>query len=819
MSKLSKVLLLLLSVLVLTQCKQDNWGSYYDRPAWLGPPIYQTLVKKGNFTMYLQCVDRTGYALDRSGSYTVFAPNDGAFATYLADKGYTSVADMSDRLATDIVAYSLVINPYTIEGLNRYEDATYGSETGAFKRQTMYYPILKHGTVRIDVNSVPTDVDGYYLDQNKLMTSTDPSTYMSSGYVATELNYKYYSYFLTENESFTAADYGDIFGDESRYTGRNAYSAQMIGAPISAENGWIYELDRVIEPVPSLDDYLQGADYSDFYSMFLDKGKISFLKNDLLTTKFSSNADYPGVTAVYVKFYSGDLNFAPNVELFTQEEGKQDAQKSGYTLFAPNNAAMATFMSNFQTRYGITFQTMLEAGYSDVLSVFLNNHMQKQMTWPVNSGTSYNEEVRLASNGIFYGRNAVELGPYFQSVYAEMFVNPKYLEMKRAVARFGGTIRDEMLNTGSGMKYTVLLLSNSLVGPDGDGMVYDPTSSNFTNLKILTVSGSSPISANSRFTRLIKSHIFKRASDAVIPTDFGGSNWKYAQNYDGENVRYRLGGLQAIGNIEMGTTVTPTLLNRDYVNGQVYDINRLVEATPRDSVSIATAQAVTFWTDRPKMQSLARIKGTAVVDDNGDDLTWYMPECSVFLNWLKNSKVTSYNQMFAINKLVTVLVPTNTAIQSAITDGFISGVTFAEITDTSKWHNNRDGIPASGDENDSLRILRQVQYFVAQHVITAFELAEDALPGYVSFYNSEMLQIMTGSSLEVSRKKNTVIIDKNSSGFLTFTSRRADLTTNIVTTDRSSTNTFNILMSRMMVHKIANDTYLKYDKPASGPSL
>jgi len=61
-------------------------------------------------------------------------------------------------------------------------------------------------------------------------------------------------------------------------------------------------------------------------------------------------------------------------------------------------------------------------------------------------------------------------------------------------------------------------------------------------------------------------------------------------------------------------------------------------------------------------------------------------------------------------------------------------------------------------------------------------------------------------------------VTKDNDGFLRFTSRRADQSVNTVQTDRSSTNTFNIMMGGMMVHKIASDQYLKYDKPVVAPA-
>ena len=73
---------ILLSIVMFSfvRCSNEK-DTYFDRPGWLEPPIYQVLEKQGKFTNYLKCVDKTLYAgtLKASGLYTVFAPNDEAF--------------------------------------------------------------------------------------------------------------------------------------------------------------------------------------------------------------------------------------------------------------------------------------------------------------------------------------------------------------------------------------------------------------------------------------------------------------------------------------------------------------------------------------------------------------------------------------------------------------------------------------------------------------------------------------------------------------------------------------------------------------------
>ena len=63
---------------------QDNL-EYYDTPDNLKGSIYETLEDRGNYSIFLKGVDLGGYApiLKGKGVWTVMAPNDEAFASYL----------------------------------------------------------------------------------------------------------------------------------------------------------------------------------------------------------------------------------------------------------------------------------------------------------------------------------------------------------------------------------------------------------------------------------------------------------------------------------------------------------------------------------------------------------------------------------------------------------------------------------------------------------------------------------------------------------------------------------------------------------------
>src|SRR5660397_105072 len=107
-----KIFLCLLLPVFFYQC--NDIEKYYERPGWLEKPIYEVLEQEGRFSNYLQCVDSTEYALVLKGAglYTVFAPNDAAFAAYLSKKSYASVDEIPAEERKNIVAYSIVYSKW-----------------------------------------------------------------------------------------------------------------------------------------------------------------------------------------------------------------------------------------------------------------------------------------------------------------------------------------------------------------------------------------------------------------------------------------------------------------------------------------------------------------------------------------------------------------------------------------------------------------------------------------------------------------------------------------------------------------------------------
>ena len=60
-SVLNYLIVSLTFIFLLTGCRKEEFDKFYGRPENLGDPIYQQLQQKGNFTKFLDAIDKAGY--------------------------------------------------------------------------------------------------------------------------------------------------------------------------------------------------------------------------------------------------------------------------------------------------------------------------------------------------------------------------------------------------------------------------------------------------------------------------------------------------------------------------------------------------------------------------------------------------------------------------------------------------------------------------------------------------------------------------------------------------------------------------------------
>jgi uncharacterized surface protein with fasciclin (FAS1) repeats len=710
--------------MVFVQCDNSVTDEYYERPSWLEPPIYEVLEQQGRFGHYLQCVERTEYAdvLKGAGLYTVFAPNDDAFTAWLREKSYPSVAGIPGEEATKIVAYSIVYSQWTPEHLgDMFVNKQY--EPGAFKRKTAYYMLPYQD---------PTFDNNWVINESGSMALTFTTTNYHIDLLSQ--NYKYLpvftaSYFNSfQPATLTATDYNTFYPD-ANYTGKNVQEGTIITEGIRAENGIIYEVSTVNEPMNNMDEiihaepqYYKFAELLDFktitgeytFKSYIDAGEFSYL----LLDAFRKMRPHDNMDKIHVKAYGSLLGFSPLKEDIYSDDGINETEKSGNTLFIPDN----TVLDNFIRTKLLKYYTRLEDLPVDALRTLINTHMVKNLVWPAlykgsmnstgeyingegSSGVAFDDagilNRKITSNGFIYGINNVIKSRLFETVYSEIYLNPGHYMLNKAYVNwYNLSLREELMRsplTGyTSERWTMVNFSDQLLKEDG--FSYSDITSAFSHSDALLTN------IPARLQRLMQMHLFPGLKNNEVgeggevtgfdAPPFTGTvydGWGYLVNHYGDMIRYKDNQLQAAGNIEDGTFVTVTKVKDEYNNGYVFNADKLLQYSPRESGSYTD---LLLWTYLYR----ARTQNT-----NVKDFVDYVEVC------LKGIDSEELDGIKTAN-FYTVLMPNNTAMKLARSSGYLP--TLTEI---------------QGSDADALEKRAIATKFVNAHILQGTVFADDGL--------------------------------------------------------------------------------------------
>jgi uncharacterized surface protein with fasciclin (FAS1) repeats len=678
---------ILICLILLASCEKEKFKQYYERPSNLEPPIYANLQALGKFSSYLACVDKAGFnrLLSKTGYITVLAPTDSAFNVYLAENGLTSVDQIDTATAKKIVAYSILPDVYTSDQLDDYQSSALRTTVPdlAFKRKTSYYKWIYTDTA----NGQPVKV----IDANGVGFESG-SSYVYS----TDNNNKDIPFFTTNflaNNNITATDYNYFFPNAT-FNGFNVADAQLIGKDIWAENGIIHIVNKVILPLPNLDEYLSSnPNYSKFRQLLDIYSKEVSNASDDITLRYEQNTGH--YEKIYQKIYN-DIVFAPNCENFMKFGGGEtyDDQKDGWTIFVPTNEAINTF---FQNKFLTYFSNNINNVPPAQVLEFINAHMFRTTVWPSKFNVTQNyfgEEARfdlstnvidkkMCSNGIFYGVNKIQETDAFYTLLGDISLNPNYSLMLQALR----TTQLYYLVKNRAIDLQVILLNNAQIQSIGLNYNYGTGTWDLTNTSLGT-------NATTALERILNLHIFLNKNINLAQRGF-------VESYGGEYVRFQY--LSA----SLGTTfycpgkTTPRIkLYNTNSNGRTYFIN-----PPTGQIG----DPLTYSTDNIG----AKIEGSATsafgefyryLEKSAKSTAESDPAVSMngFIYDLNTKAITGVK----ITENTTVIIPNNAAMQKAVTDGVLPAITSLPFTQAEQ---------------------EKVQKFINYHILSKLVLVPDGL--------------------------------------------------------------------------------------------
>jgi len=408
---------------LFTQCEKKEAESHYERPDWLKGNAWEVLEERGDCSIFLQAVESTGYkdVLNGKGIATVMAPNDAAFQAYFQEKGIHSINDIPLEELRKLIGFHLVYYAYDKGRFANYQPE--GFDNAEPIKAGLYY---KHRTRSRDTISLWRDevakVNRKVFHKDRFLPVFS-STLFNTKAIDAKSNYEYFY----PGSTWTGVD------------GFNVSNASVNEYAIPTDNGYVYLLEQVLEPLETVYHELSGlSDYTVFMSIY-DRF-TQFWYDEAATKSYSSSGDslfivrHTGLPQIASEWsYNGEGGIADYANL-------ADLSYKAFNVFAPNNQALTDFFNTYWSKY----YTKIEEVNFLPLALLLSNHVYTgNVVFPseIKKGeqikSAYGSIIKfdpdndvanrgIGTNGVYYGLDKVIVPDMFYSVTGPLLQNPKY---------------------------------------------------------------------------------------------------------------------------------------------------------------------------------------------------------------------------------------------------------------------------------------------------------------------------------------------------------------------------------------------------------
>ncbi|MFW6328080.1 MAG: fasciclin domain-containing protein, partial [Bacteroidota bacterium] len=453
MTNIKPIIYALFVLLLFYSCQDDMQLDKYERPDWLAGKVYTQILDQPELSTFAKCIELTGYdsIINVSGSYTAFAPSDEAFEEWFAQNPeYNSVEDIPIPELTRLVKFHLVQNPWSKIQLRTLD--VYGwidsldvnnDEPRGYKRETLLMEEDRKYGVTVE-------------DEFTMIVDT--------------MNTNWYRRVATDSRKFAPVFYSEYFnihdlnpGDYEFYFNRafsggsDIYFAngKILSDEIPAENGFVYIIDQVVEPLKNAYQILEEEENQISYSKYLDlvNNFPNFEYNDQ-KTKEQPGADLGlEVDSLFDLTYP-DLAFDINNEQTQPPSGTYGLPgnvtiRYHHGLVAPNDEAFDQLISEYieiPNGWG-----SLDATPDHIKRIIANSHMSVNSIYPADIEKGFyngeNDIVHLDESAIIqkeYGSNCTFIGlnkpivpRAFSSVTGPVYLQRGYSRSMYAIEESG----------------------------------------------------------------------------------------------------------------------------------------------------------------------------------------------------------------------------------------------------------------------------------------------------------------------------------------------------------------------------------------------
>jgi uncharacterized surface protein with fasciclin (FAS1) repeats len=482
----------LLSTLILAifvfSCREEF--DKFERPEWLAGKVYTQILEIPELSTFARCIEITGYdkILDVSGSYTVFAPSNEAFNTWLAQNpNYNSIDDIPVSELSRIVKFHILQNPWTkkqlglidvygwIDTLDAGNNKPYG-----FKRETLL----------LEANRK------YGVTKGREATITDTLNSDWHRIVATDLR-KHAPVFFSEYLNITGistADYQFYFDRPFEGTNNIHFvNGKIENDAIFAENGLVYIIDQVVTPLRNayqiLDDKSGPSNYGLFRELVNEFSELDYNQSKTL--------QQPGVESGLEVDSLFDLSF-PELAFDLASEKTQPppgiyglpqnvTTRYHHGIAAPTDDAFQRIVKDYIQIPG-GWGTLAGAP-QNIRKIIANTHLSQNPIYPANfqqgflNGESdyakldYSQIIQkeYGSNSSFIGLNQAIVPRAFSSITGSVYLLRGYSKMMRAIEEAG--LLSTLKRANNNYKFFVESDFKSSVD---SSLIYNPINNSFS---------------------------------------------------------------------------------------------------------------------------------------------------------------------------------------------------------------------------------------------------------------------------------------------------------------------------------------------------
>ena len=435
--------------LLLLSCGKE-FGGHYDVPEWLKGSAWEVLESKENYSTFLRGIELSGFRpmVEGKSIITVMAPNDEAFKTYLSTKGYSSIDDMSKDELKKLIGFHLLYYSYNKEKMVNFRIAGDRElEEDKVANAGLYYKFRtrSQNAPTTAVDTLGQEITIYHLERFLPVFS---HKFFETKQIDAKSNYEYFY----PNSTWTGAD------------GFNASNASVTEYQILADNGYIYAVDRVLEPLETIYDELKNnPNYSEFFNLY--DGYTTYVLDDELTTNYK---DALGVTALYTHAHGNTLPPIAQEWPVSNQYAIPQLMRDSYNIFAPSNEALAEFYARYWQIGG--YSSLADVDRLVMNRLLLQFVHEGTVVFPeeIKKGTVNNiydipfnfdpyqtSDKKICINGSFYGLSYFPTPPLFASVIGPVFKYKDYISFCYILA---GSGMNPYLSTNT--NYVVLMPNN-----------------------------------------------------------------------------------------------------------------------------------------------------------------------------------------------------------------------------------------------------------------------------------------------------------------------------------------------------------------------